>query len=869
MFHFNLTAAFLVSTILGTLYWSPVSAQTATPIETAEKINPLLPSIDSIRNMKAAQKSILLDRQGRKISEYYDQYRSYLAFTDIPEKLVQAFLAAEDEKFFEHKGISPQAILRAFIVNTQSGESTQGGSTITQQLAKNLLLTNEKSFIRKMKEAIIAYHLEKKLSKNEILELYLNQIFLGENSYGVEAAAQTYYRKSVKDLSLPEFAVLAGLPKAPSRDNPVANPVGAKERQVYVLRRMKDAGFISETELTDALRAPLRIYRGRAQSSIGHYYTDLVRQILKLKIGEERFRLGGLQIESGMDLAAQYVAEKSLRQGLLELDKRQGYREKNVLFESEEDVQKFLKQSSITLLLEKENFILNQEGEAVSEEQYLEQMRGQIAPTALNQAAPTAFNQAAPPALGEPTSQKLVQEIKKKLAGEEWVTGVVRDVNDAQKSVMVEFSEFYGVLSLDDFKWAREPNPKISLKHQEIKKASEVFTPLMKVQAQVTGWKDDKKFLPQVKKTINQLAQLKLQQEPLAEGALLSFDQKSKDLVAMVGGYDFQKSQFNRAVSARRQTGSIFKTFIAAASLEQNFTAATLLEDSPVVAEDDWRPQNHDRKFSGDVLFGVSFIRSLNLPFVKVVNEMGIPKAIAACRKLGFFSPLNPDATLVLGSSNVTVYETLRAFSEIALLGNDMNPVLIRKVTGSDGGLILQNYTMDDYYYDFMPQFQATMRSPQRGISKNAAGVMTKLLQAATKDPQATGGRAGALPFPVAGKTGTSSDYFDAWFVGASAHYSAAVWTGFDEEKSLGIGETGGRASLPIWVNYMKTLHQKLPKEEFAAAEEVIEVEVDRKTGLLPSALTKQKIILPFIKGTEPKSTNSLSEDRADEIKEY
>jgi len=240
-----------------------------------------------------------------------------------------------------------------------------------------------------------------------------------------------------------------------------------------------------------------------------------------------------------------------------------------------------------------------------------------------------------------------------------------------------------------------------------------------------------------------------------------------------------------------------------------------------------------------------------------------------ACRKMGFFSPLNPDDTLVLGSSNVTLYETLRALSEITLLGQPFNPVLIRKVTDTTGQILLQNYTMDDYYYDFMPQFQASMRPTQRGLQETTADLMTRLLQLTIKDPEGTAGRASQLPFRAAGKTGTSSDYFDAWFVGASPQLSAAVWIGFDEEKSLGVGETGGKASLPIWMNYMKLAHRALPREDFLSSSQVIDVEVDRKTGLLPNSETKHRIRLPFVKGTEPKSTHPSGKDRSEDLKDF
>ena len=803
---------------------------------------PILPPLKNLLEQPQSQKITVFDRRGKKIAEIFDQYRVFTKFQQIPKFLINAFLAAEDEHFYEHKGVSPQAILRAFKSNAENNDGLQGGSTITQQLSKNLLGNSEKTFYRKIREALYSYYIEKNLTKDQILEVYLNMIYLGENAYGVEAAAQTYFRKSVDKLTLAEAAILAGLPKAPSRDNPAENPGRAKQRQLYVLKRMKDAKFISEDQQKAAENQPIQIFRRKKNEILAPYFVDLIKQTLVKKLGDKVYQLGGFEVYTSLDLDKQIAAEASLKQGLLDLDKRQGYRAYPHRFMSEEEVQQFLTQHSKLSLLKTDDFTLKPDGTI------------ELSSTQ--------------------SADKSAQNLRSILLKPNTITGVVRQVSDARQEVLIEFPEFFGVLKFEDMKWARKPDPKVSLKWAEVKKPSQVFAPMVRIDAQVKGWGTTetsalmKSYSNKTNKLINDVAYVALEQEPLAEAALLSFDQDSEEVIAMVGGYDFSKSQFNRSVQSKRQAGSIFKTFIASYALDKGATTNSLLQDTPFVAEDDWRPENHDKKFIGDIPLGVAFLKSLNLPFVKLLNELGYLNAISFARRLGFFNALNPDDTLVLGSSNVTVYETLRAISEINRLGRPMNPILIHKVVNQKKDLLMAEYRMDDFYIDFYPYTKNFLERDRRGIKASTADMMTRLMKLAAKDKEGTGARASSLGFPVSGKTGTSNDYFDAWFVGSSAYISTAVWTGFDEEQSLGVGETGSKAPLSIWLKYMAESHRGLARRDFDKSPQVIDVAVDRKTGLLPQGKSTDTVNLPFLLGTEPKATFDLKQANRDDLKE-
>jgi penicillin-binding protein 1A len=804
---------------------------------------PILPPLKQLLEQPLSQKISIFDRRGKKIAEIFDQFRVNIKFSQIPRKLIEAFLAAEDEHFYEHKGISPQAILRAFKSNTENNDGLQGGSTITQQLAKNLLGSSEKTFYRKIREALYSYYIEKNLSKNEILEIYLNMIYLGENAYGVEAASQTYFRKSVDKLTVAEMAILAGLPKAPSRDNPAENPARAKQRQLYVLKRMKDSKFITSDQQKNAENESIPIFKRKKNEVLAPYFVDLIKQSLIKKLGDKIFQLGGFDVYTSLDLEKQLSAEVSLKQGLLELDKRQGYHIQPHRFMNENEVQTFLAQNSKLSLLKTDGYILKPDG-------------------TIEMTSPKYTDKAA-------------QDLRAILLKPNVISGVVRHVSDVKQEVIIEFPEFIGILSLADMKWARTPDPKVSLKWAEVKKPSHVFAPMVRIDVQVKGWTSPSQNFSShystnmaTPKLIRQIARVSLEQDPLAEAALLAFDQDSEEVISMVGGFDFNKSQFNRAVQSRRQAGSIFKTFIASYALEKGTTTNSLLQDTPFVAEDDWSPENHDKKFIGDIPLGVAFLKSLNLPFVKLLNEFGYLNAIHFLRRMGFFNALNPDDTLVLGSSNVTLYETLRAISEITRLGRPMNPILIHKVIGRNKELLMAEYRMDDFFMDFYPYSKPYLENDRRGIKPTTADLMTRLLKLATKDKEGTGLRASALGLPIAGKTGTSNDYFDAWFVGTSSYISTIVWTGFDEERSLGIGETGSRAPLSIWLKYMAEAHKGLPKRDFEKSPQVINVAVDRKTGLLPQSKSDDTIQLPFLIGTEPKATFDLKQANREDLKD-
>lgn len=850
-----------------------------------------LPQIISIQDYKPLLVSEVFDRNGKKIGEFLRERRTLVDYDKIPKNLVNAFLAAEDDTFFQHKGVNFQAVFRAFLANLRAGRSVQGGSTITQQVAKTLLLTSEKTITRKVKDMLLAMEMEKNLSKEDILYLYLNQIYFGQGAYGVEQAAQVYYRKPVADLTLPEMAILAGLPQAPSAYSPVRNPQRAKERQVYVLRRMAEVGYITKQQAEEAIQQPLKVYVRETYEELAPFFLETVRQMLVEKIGESTVLDKGIKIYTSLDLDKQLKAQESVRQGLKDLDKRQGYRGPLKNIASAEEVREFLEDEKRKLILDStpERTILPE---------------GKFA---------DIYNQA------DDKSDSLVPPYIKKDKG---TLGVVTNIDDTHGLVYVSVPGGEGIIDFETMKWARKPNPDVRFDFDEIKKASQALKKGDVVLTRVVGEKQSPerlaktknakspdKALPDFSKFIN----LQLDQEPEAEGALISFDQQTQDILAMVGGYNFAKSEFNRTIQAPRQTGSAFKALVYAAAMDKGYTPATPIMDAPIVYEETdegqedskvWKPSNHSQSFGGDILFRNALIRSLNIPTVKIIEDVGVPWSIDYSRRLGIFSPLNPDFTLALGSSSVTLYEMTKAFSEFGRLGKRIRPVLIHKVLDPQGNTLLEKTSLDARFEAEISALDQSFeerrttylqslseeanseeapkvdkknekldkyiffQNPDQLIRPTTAYLMTSILKGAVEESGGTAGRARAVGREVAGKTGSSNNYFDAWFIGYSPQIATGVWVGFDKEKTLGKGEVGGRSALPIWADYMKDSHENLPHVSFPVPEGIVFANIDNETGRLATARTKTIVRQAFSEGTEPTAKGNEAEEATDFYKQ-
>ena len=867
-----------------------------------------LPKLITVEDYEPLLVSQVYDRNGKKIGEFFRERRTLVPYKQIPKDVINAFLAAEDDQFFQHGGINYFAILRATLANLKAGHTVQGASTITQQVTKTLLLSNEKTLLRKVKEAMLAQEIEAHLKKEEILYLYLNQIYFGQGAYGIELAAQTYFRKPIQKLTLAEIAVLAGLPKAPSAYSPVTNPTRAKERQVYVLKRMAEVGSIKPEVAEAAIKEPIKVYLRENFESYAPFYLETVRLMLNAQLGEDTVLERGLKITTSLDLDKQLAAQEAVAAGLKELDKRQGFRGPLRSVTEPKEVGEFL--------LKTRNKLIN---DVIPERTIL---------------ADGKFTDFGPLNLKPDLKQGLPFYLKPGTVAE----AVVSKVDDEHGIVYMRLAEMEGLIDIETMTWARKPNADKRYDLDQIKKPSQALKMGDVVLVKVAGEKFGSTRLNKVlavkkeKMDLNKYIALELDQEPLVEASLISIDQQTEDVIAMIGGYKFEKNknEYNRAIQAARQTGSSFKSIVYASALDKGYTPSTPIMDAPIVFEENkkddddegqgdektWRPSNHSKSFGGDIIFRNALVKSLNVPTVKIIEDLKVDWATDYARRLGIFSKLNPDFTLALGSSSVTLYEMTKVFSEFGRLGKKTNPVLIKKVEDSQGKSVLLQVGLDMRFQKEMAEFDKSFEDrrtayleaqknkgtedakkeaspvaqtaaqiakdakqqkadanfffedPNQLIKPTTAYVMTSLLKAVVEDKNGTGGRAKALGRDVAGKTGTTNGYYDAWFIGYTPQIASGVWVGFDQEKSLGKGEVGGRAALPIWVDYMKAAHEDLPQMTFPVPEGIVFANIDSDTGQLASSGSKNIIRQAFVEGTEPTSARNKKEEDTDFYKQ-
>ena len=843
-----------------------------------------LPKLLTINDYKPPLLTQVYDREGEKIGEFFKERRLIVPYEDIPKSVIWAFVAAEDGRFFSHKGLNYKAIVRAFIANLKAGKKVQGGSTITQQLARTLLLSKQKTYTRKLKEAILALRIENSLSKQDILFIYLNQIYLGHGAYGLEMTSRTYFRKSAKELNVAEAALLAGLPKAPSRFSPVFWPDRAKSRQIYVLNRMRQEGFISEEEMNKYSNQNLKVFVRKDFSAESPYYLETVRRILLLYLESKHLLESGLKIWTSMDLEKQKSAQKALKKGLEDLDKRQGFRTLKTNLADLEERKAFTEKrdKDLRFHLKKHlvipGFILSlkEEEEEVPEE-FFKQFKKKFRDMEEKR-----------------QTRSFWFENREELEGKIF-SALISRVEKNEIEVLAPWGP--ETLALKDFDWAVPLETKAE--QSVLKSAKEIFKVHDLISLRVKNLEED-----QIDK--NNIA-LELYQEPLVEGALLSFDLENSEIIALVGGYDYSRSQYNRAYQSRRQSGSVFKPFVYGAALEKGFHPGSLISDSPIVfskkeaenkpdkeeqnssIQDMWRPSNISNRFLGDITFRKALVRSLNVPTVKIIEKIGLDWVRFYVRRLGIFSPLNSDFTMALGSSSLNLYETLKAFSIFANQGQDLKPLLIHRVEDPFGKEILSDLSLDEFFKEEIAKSKAFVQKEQSKwfkenlseknitafqkrwkavLEKNSSQlippsnsyVLMNLLEAVVKDSEGTARRARTLNRPLGGKTGTTNGYYDTWFVGASPFISTAVWLGFDSEKTLGQGETGSRAALPVWIQYMEKSHEELPRSEFPIPDQVVFANMDAETGSLVSSKSKEIVYQAFIEGNEPQPAEQLED---------
>ncbi len=733
-----------------------------------------LPQIISLTQYHPPIITTVYSDDDRTIAEFFEERRIIKPLEEMPLELINAFIAAEDSRFYKHKGIDFYSILRAFFKNLEAGTIVQGGSTITQQVTKSFLLTPQKTYTRKIKEAILAYRIDKAFNKKEILYLYLNQIYLGHGAYGVEAAAENYFGKSITDLNLAESAILAGLPQAPSKYSPFRHPERAKQRQIYVLNRMVAEGYITQTQAAEAINTEVEI-KPRRNLYIEEvpYYTEQVRRYVEEKYGREVLYTQGLKIYTAANIELQKIAQEEIEKGLFELDKRQGFRGPLKKLVPEE-----IETFSITVQSE-------------LDENPLEV--GQI------------------------------------------IKGVVIKVDDKNKAVTVRIGNSLGQIALADMDWARQPDIEVAYYEVKLKRPGDAL------QAGDVIWVKAKEKIED-----SDLWQLALEQEPVAQAALLCLEAETGFVKAIVGGRDFRDSQFNRAIQSRRQPGSAFKPLIYAAALDKHYeeeperfyTAASVIIDSPIVFEDEerdftWKPKNYKERFFGPTLMRDALSKSRNVVTIKILQDIGIDYAIEYANKLGINSDLSKDLSIALGSSGVSLLELTKAYSVFANRGYLIEPVFITKIEDRDGNVLEE---------------MASERI--KVIEETTAYLMTNLLEGVVK--HGTGWRVKALNRPVAGKTGTTNNLFDAWFMGYTPQYITGTWVGFDDEAPLGKSETGSRAASPIWLGFMQRILAGKPPKIFEVPEGVVFTQIDAETGLLPIPESKETVFVCFKEGTEP-----------------
>jgi len=724
-----------------------------------------LPRVDRLADYRPPIVSQVFGDDGTLVGEFYLERRIVVPVNKMPRKLIQAFVAAEDASFYQHKGIDYIGIVRAAAKNVLSMSKKEGASTITQQVTKSMLLTSEKKFSRKIKEAILATRLEEKLSKDEILYLYLNQIYLGAGSYGVQTAAETYFGKNVDQLNLAEISMLAGLPKAPNTYSPIKHIDRARERQSYVLDRMVKEAYITPAEADHARKTVITIQpMKKVNSQQSAYFLEHLRIQLEEKYGEEQLYKGGLKIYTTMNAGMQRAAYESVRNGLKEVDKRQGFR----------GPLKYLKDTEVDAFCVK--------------------VEDGIDSAALKQ-------------------------------GDNY-QGVVVGFNPPKGDVLVRVGDRSGVLSRKNMSWAGKVG--MINGYGKPEKGGKALTLGSVIDVVVVT--------PDVNRGG---AEFSLDQTPDVQAALVAIDPRTGGVKAMVGGYDFRKSQFNRAIQAKRNAGSAFKPIIYAAALEKGLTTAAIINDAEVEYPDGtgktWKPKNYDGTYRGPVTLREALTYSINMVSIKIMDQTGVPYTVDFAKKLGFTSKIEPNLALALGAASVSPFELTGVYGVFANKGMLLTSNFITKVTDTDGTVL--------------EEAQPTVAVPV--VSPEVSYVITNLMQSVVMS--GTGHRA-SINRPVAGKTGTTNEAKDAWFVGYIPQLVTGVWVGYDQERSLGAGGTGGVAAAPIWAEFMQKATASMPIEDFEAPEDVSFVLINPRTGKLAREGTPGAVMECFIKGTEPGS---------------
>ncbi|HET9597362.1 MAG TPA: PBP1A family penicillin-binding protein [Anaeromyxobacteraceae bacterium] len=826
-----------------------------------------LPAFDSLKDYRPLISTRVYAVDGSEAFQFYRERRTVVPFEQIPDVVKKAVLASEDAHFYEHGGVNYLAIARCAVKGVFRGKVACGGSTITQQVVKTFLLQNEWRAKRKLKELVLAPRLEQNLKKDEILYLYLNQIYFGHRRYGIEEASRFYFGKPVQKLTVGEAAMLAGLVQSPERLSPVKHPAAAKERQKYVLRRMIEEGFIP-AKLGEAEMAKPITVATRAEDPPGAWYADAVRRHLDEHYGAERVETDGLVVDVAMDIPMQKAAEEAIEAQLRAVDKRQGWRGALAHLDAPQ------LQSALPLWRERLEKTTPRPGEILVWD------LGRVSPDDVE------------PGKDERDVRRMVS--LKPLAPNALYRALVAEAGD--RSATVDLGSARGTIAFADVAWARKYNPTSGTAPP--RRMKDVVKPGDIVLVRVVGGKPGPAELARAGKPLT----LSLEQVPRVQGALVAIDPDTRGVRALVGGYDYALSQFNRALQAKRQPGSAFKPFVWGAAVEsRRYTPATVVYDTPDLYRDpwtgkEWKPQNFERDaYDGPMLLKDALAHSKNTVSAKLVDALGADAVVSFARRCGIDSDLPRTLSLALGVGEVTPLELVNAVTTIAARGFATQPALVLRVRDRKGQVLEEHPPVrppQAYGAMVVPTAMVTgtptpspdpsssstststsdltasptasststsnaaPRAPENGVDPDVAFVLTSMMREVIES--GTGQAAKALGRPLAGKTGTAQEHRDAWFVGFSPELVTGVWVGFDSHDPMGAHETGAGAALPAWNAFMREALARRAPGEFQAPPGVELARVDRRTGLLADASASDAPLLPFVAGTVP--TRSAAE---------
>jgi penicillin-binding protein 1A len=700
-------------------------------------VYPTLPSLEVLTDYQPKIPLRIYSADARLIGEFGEERRAVVAIENVPKPMISAILAAEDERFYQHSGVDYVGVARAALSNFASGGVRQGASTITMQVARNFFLSKEKTLTRKFNEMLLAFKIEANLSKDQILQLYINQIYLGQRAYGFAAAAQIYFGKSLERLTLAEYAMLAGLPKAPSRFNPIVNPVRAQQRQQYILRRMRDLNMISGNQLAEAEKQPLTLKKDNNEFTLrADYFAEMARQFVYERYKDDAYAKG-IRVYTTLWTQHQEAAYAALRQGVQEYDRRHGYR------------------------------------------------------------GPEGFADL-PAQLTDEAFEDALQD--------------TTDSDDIYAAVVISA----GPKGVKAYRRGGET--------LEIAEGGLKFVARMLSDKASPGQRIRRGAIIRVQK--DEKGRWQITQLPTVESALVAVDPRDGAIRSLVGGFDFNRNQYNHVTQALRQPGSSFKPFIYSAALEKGFTAATIINDAPLTftaaqtGSEPWEPKNYDGKFDGPLRVRAALVKSKNLVSVRILQAIGPQYAQDYITRFGFDPKLHPPyLTMALGAGNVTPMQMASAYSIFANGGYRITPYFIERIEDARGNVLMQSKP------------QRAEGDAERVIDARNAFIMSSIM----RDVVRSGTAARAMRLgrnDLAGKTGTTNDFIDAWFCGFNPSLVAVAWLGFDKPKTLGRNETGGSAALPIWMGYMGAVLKGTPEQPFSPPGGVDTVRIDPDTGL-------------------------------------